>query len=1348
MRELNEIIVLKPEPETTPSLSQLIQPERAQQTVSEYYFTAGLRSHFKRIFDSAVNRNGQGFWVQAEYGAGKTHFLGTLVDLLVWQEKEVWNYLTDTEIKSEYSGALSKVKLFPVAFSLRGMGQSGDGDSLMRIFEEQIRESLQTLDPELGDKVRITSSELADYWYANEASDAEKAGVKFYFEQEHKATPEAFRSKFGFKKFGEELVRSKLPEGRLRGKFKERFAYVYEQITKLGGYDGIIFVVDEFRSWQDRHPEGTPAYAEDEEVLETLAFVLPTAHFNIITIIASQGDMPQKLSGGGKGDRFMPLYLLADKNKGDFGEIVTFRVRELKKGASTDVKDYYDYCRKEYKFIKQGNISFEYFSAIFPFQPRSFEVMRRITQNAEKHNLPTARSAIRMAWQALSDHDVLKKQRLVVLPDLFRTEELRKGLNHEHYRDAYLNLQGAIEQLPELDVAPEERGQCERILKTLLLWGLSLPDTLRDGLSAQELAEAAWLVDPHVGGADQAQYLLEKLVQNGFPVRSEKKSRGGEEIAVYSYETSVVQANPVKFYAPLKKKFNHDTKRQDDKWLESLFWGLQDGITPDAQQELGVNGGIFSLFTPPDLRSAKDRTEGKAPLYQFPHKSGAKTRRMFKVEYSGQVIVADHWRNEFGDEIKNVDEHFRLVYLATKPDEADDAITATLHDPCIGVCRPDALSPTTRECLADLLAAEEMKKQCSAPNQGILREYADNKRREAVKAILKAQFDEFRRGKVLTKGGYAIQALEIFNALKDREEVLAGKLLEKAYDTPLFTPKELKKDFTDADARKVFAGLFTKEPATAERDAVQNFGAGLELVFKSDPSKFKPDHSQAISKIREFLSGDADKPLMDIKATFCCPPYALTEAMVALYACAIVKGGGYDLVLNPNTVITLTNGKPLPGNRLTAHTIGLCKWNATLDKALLGARLVASVQKGWNEVLPYARVLDPSFKPANTPDEELEREKQLLSVLGSLKIEVEDTERQLPPLAEKLGGSTPATLKETFLRLKNLREAANYVQFDVLARENYGTPKDFEAAHTQFQNARQLSGRAFELTQARDYLSNACELEANVEFERKTVLDLLAFDALLKSPHLIPVRLDNFNKWRAKYVELYRKAHRAYYESLNEITASTKALRPRLIALAQINTLSELGPPHPATLHVMAALKHLDGLLWICPDAAEADVTGTKPLCPKCGWTPAKTLPREEFDRLTATVAQGLDDRFERLKDPSILLILKKLAAEKQHDGLKALLEIIQVATADRLTEVITEEFVSFLHRLLYDESIVYEKVALASILKHVGAIDEDRVEEAVSRFANLLTKAIKDAKDKHGPSKRVRVFLHLDGEA
>ena len=219
----------------------------------------------------------------------------------------------------------------------------------MRIFEEQIRESLDQHDPELSKQVKLTSAELADAWYANDASSVLRPAVTAFFKKEHHCSPEEFRAKNGVKKFGQDLVRSTIPEGRLQGKFKDRFSFIYDQITKLGKYDGLIFVIDEFRSWQDRHTEGSAAYAEDEEILETLAYVLPTHHLNIVTIIASQGDMPQKLSGGGRGDRFMPLYLLADKNKGDFGEIVTFRCRDLKTGATIDIKDYYDYCRKEYR---------------------------------------------------------------------------------------------------------------------------------------------------------------------------------------------------------------------------------------------------------------------------------------------------------------------------------------------------------------------------------------------------------------------------------------------------------------------------------------------------------------------------------------------------------------------------------------------------------------------------------------------------------------------------------------------------------------------------------------------------------------------------------------------------------------------------------------------------------------------------------------------------------------------------------------------------------------------------------------------------------------------------------------
>src|SRR5215831_7194463 len=1344
IRALDKIITVKPEPQTTPSLAQAITRAKACETVGDYHFTPSLRAHFQRVFDCIVHRKGQGFWVQAEYGAGKTHFLGTLIDLLIWDDAAVWDAVRDAEIKNDYAAALAKVKIFPVAFSLRGMGESSDSDSLMRIFEEQIRESIRTFAPELDEQIKVTSPELAAHWYAEEASDDEKAGVANFFRREHACTPEEYRAQSGLRKFGQELVRSKLPEGRLRGKFKERFAFIYEQITKVGGYDGMLFVVDEFRSWQDRHVAGTAAYAEDEEILETLAFVLPSQHCNITTLIASQGDMPQKLSGGGEGDRFIPLYLLADKNKGDFGEIVGFRCRELSQGAATDIKDYYDYYRKEYRFIRQSNISLDYFTAIFPFQPRCFDVMRRMTQNAERHNLPTARSAIRMAWQTLSNPGLLQGKRLLTLADIMHSDELQKGLNSEHYRDSYLNVCGAIEQLSELDLAPEEREQAQRLVETLYLWGISLPENLRDGLTAQEVAEAAWLSDDAVGATAQAEHLLDKLVQGGFPIRVEKKTRDGKEVAIYAYEVSAAQESPVKYFAPLKKMAKQDLKGQNSTWLESLFWQLPD-ITPEAQQELGIDSGILGSFQPPDQRSARDRQEGKPPAYAFPHRAGASTRRVHKASYSGEVVVCERWREEFGKEIDNPDQHFRLVYLTSHPDLNDAKIAANLKDERIAVMRPEALCEDTREALADLMAAEQMKRNCSAPNQSTLREYADGKRREALKAVLKCQQDEYRRGKVITQKGYGIPAIEIFKSTQRREEDLAERLLEKAYDTPLFSPMDLRKDLTDADAKKIFAGLFHKDPARAEKDAVTNFATGLELVAKSHPADFNPASSQALARVREQVTARPDLPLADVKAALCRPPYALTESMVTLYVFALIKSGGFELALKPNAGVTLSNGRPLPGDRLTAHTLPLCDWNARLDRALLGSRLVESLHKGWNEVLPYARILDPNLKPAATPDEEQARNESLLATLAQLQKESPEVEKSLVELAGVLSGAMPPGLKEILARYRGLATTTSYQEFDAAVRESYPDKDAFAVAHAQYDKACKVRDRAFHVSQMADYLHKACAPDEAIEFERTNLLNMLGFESMLHDPSLIGAREENFTRWKTSYIHAYRKAHRAHYEAVADLAAKLETLRPKAGALTRMNGILELGPPLATTAAVAADLQALEKALWVCPDAAEAAVAAQDALCPRCQWHPDTQLPAEALSRLTALVSQGLADRFQRFKDAAIAAILKKAAAEKKKPGLGELLDIIQIADADRLAGVLNDDLVTFLRQILYDENLVDEQLPLAPILQQIGAIDESRVEEAVSTLGRLLTKAIKDAKAKHGAGKRVRVFLTLD---
>lgn len=242
------------------------------------------------------------------------------------------------------------------------------------------------------------------------------------------------------------------------------------------------------------------------------------------------------------------------------------------------------------------------------------------------------------------------------------------------------------------------------------------------------------------------------------------------------------------------------------------------------------------------------------------------------------------------------------------------------------------------------------------------------------------------------------------------------------------------------------------------------------------------------------------------------------------------------------------------------------------------------------------------------------------------------------------------------------------------------------------------------------------------------------------------MRIDAFEKWKASYVHSYRKAHRAYYQKLKELETSLEALKPKARALVKMNTISELGPPLPTMGGIATDLATLEKRLYVCPDAEEAAVEGAEPRCPKCSWTPANQPPVADVAKLSALVASGLADRFQRFKDVAINSILKNAAEKGERSDLTKLLEIVQLANADALAGVLTDDLVDFLRKLLYDENLVQEEILLGPIVNDVGAIEEDHIDEAVDKFAKLLTKAVKDAKAKHGKSKRVRIFLRLQG--
>ncbi len=157
LKPLGQIFEPKPtEPRTTPSLRELLtQPVEALDT---YKVTPSLHALLKELLDKAVHRKGQGYWIRAEYGAGKTHFIAAVTILLTIRDPAVWEALRDAALRKEYQAAISKPKLFPVTFSLLGSAEPDAKDSLVRRFEREIRDALPK---DLRAKVPVLSEELA-----------------------------------------------------------------------------------------------------------------------------------------------------------------------------------------------------------------------------------------------------------------------------------------------------------------------------------------------------------------------------------------------------------------------------------------------------------------------------------------------------------------------------------------------------------------------------------------------------------------------------------------------------------------------------------------------------------------------------------------------------------------------------------------------------------------------------------------------------------------------------------------------------------------------------------------------------------------------------------------------------------------------------------------------------------------------------------------------------------------------------------------------------------------------------------------------------------------------------------
>ena len=102
---------------------------------------------------------------------------------------------------------------------------------------------------------------------------------------------------------------------------------------------------------------------------------------------------------------------------------------------------------------------------------------------------------------------------------------------------------------------------------------------------------------------------------------------------------------------------------------------------------------------------------------------------------------------------------------------------------------------------------------------------------------------------------------------------------------------------------------------------------------------------------------------------------------------------------------------------------------------------------------------------------------------------------------------------------------------------------------SSYAKGRRMQERAFDLSQAWDYLSGAVRKSTTGRLPAKVRHGpYLAFEILLNDPGIIGARLESFRSLETGYVHAYRKAHRDFHERLKELETELDVLRPKAAA--------------------------------------------------------------------------------------------------------------------------------------------------------------------------------------------------------
>jgi len=1309
---LRDLILSKKRPQTTLSLVPAFQ-KQASEMVETYIFTDTIRAHFEEILESVARGHGQGFWVQAEYGAGKTHFLVALSALLSNLDGGLWGSVDDDVVRN-YRRRLGDFRLFPVVVSLRGEGSADPflGRSLLDVLlEEGFQRALEYA--ELADQVQVTAAEDLSVWLQSKASQAIRQEAEDFVRRRTGRTLDAYRDDEGVEALGK-LIAEYCETAGIRpeivSSIKARLAHIYRQLAGAdgAGYDGLLVVIDEYEGWQKKHNTDEELSA-DAELLETLGYLLPRdLGYRVFTVIASQSAVPAKLRGEQEGDRFINIPLLAQGDERDYDVIVSRRVRALNESRLPEINDHYDYYTQHFAFAQ--NLSLDEFYDVFPFQPRCFEVVRRITAR----DLPTTRSGLFVFWEAVTRPELLDQTLLIRVADLLTSRHLVEDcLTTTVYQAAYQAYRVACEALELFDLEPDDLPLAKDVLSTLFLWHLAFLEAPRR-MSLQDLAQATLTTDDFMRAEDNVAYVLSQvraLPQIDFDNESAQfVPAGGEGPSV------------VTIFNEEKRRAARDRYKLQSVWTNSLFF------TP---RDTGGAAGLFHEF-PVDERVTR-RVQSR------------------HLEYPGEVIVTTGWRLDYGMSLPKEDLHFRVVILT--PVAAQSARSADLNDPRIAVILPGEMTDEARDAAAAYVAWNSMRdtyEDRTGREAEEVRSWLGTQRRNILDALVATHLKLYQAGRMITRDDLAISARDTFGrggGNKARIAYVVEQLLMAAYPQLPIDPDRLRRDLRPTETGKVFAGYFDKSSRSANVAAARNYGIALGLSHPDQPTRFAPQSPHVFELIAAMLEerGGAELPVWQLYDRLSAVPYGLPYALIQLYLLAFVRGSTprVDLLLKARHSLRTRDRQPLSRDRLTASTIMDLEWKPGLEGSF--DALVPAVGPTWNDTLGYAREIADDLR-ATTDQAEIEAQNvRLRGALETLQGDVVAQQRSLEVLTGTLAASLPDEATQALGRLEELTAdlPTGHVDFYERAEEVFeADPGDLRATMQTFTRLRTVAAAAAEISAVKRYLDDvALRLtDRQLRADQMTLAHQLSLETLVDRPETWNRLREDFSRFRARYQNAYQKHHRDYYATLARLGDDLADVPRRLEALGLLNRIEGLGAPLGDEL--AGRYEALQGRLKPCPVTKVTAVSVEhSPTCDQCPLSLRLTdvSPEDEVQTLLRDLNTTLDDKRRQLASEAISRVL----ARGDRDDMATFLNAVRAADIAALVDVMSPDLAGFIERLLADEAILTADADVLTQLAHrFPSLEEGEIDAVVAEFRRLLQEAFAGARTAHPDKKTVRLTL------